>query len=147
MICSFETIEHLEEKIRAQYLSNLFLWLKPNGIVLFSTPNKKITSPFSQKPENRFHVLEYTKDMLFREVSPFFIIDGVYGQRLIRKMWTYFFVRKSVSIVQKIIRKNFHIYTLANGFEVSQYNPKYVEPRIFVLTCRKKENGANTSFV
>lgn len=62
VITSFETIEHIENDSLA--LRKLYKALKPDGILMISTPNRKITSPnaktIKDKPENEFHIREYT---------------------------------------------------------------------------------------
>lgn len=138
VICSFETIEHLEKEPRQAYLSNLRRWLKPDGLLLLSTPNKIITSPFNDKPLNRFHVLEYTRAQLLNELKPYFSIEELYGQRLIKKSLTGFLVRKSMNVIQRVPILNFHLYDLANGPEILPFDPAFFEPRVFVAVCRKK---------
>ncbi len=136
LICSFETIEHLDQPDRSIYLNNMAKWLKPNGILLLSTPNKKITSPFTKKPLNKYHVLEFTEKNLIAELKPFFQIYDKLGQRLINKFFTFYIIRKTISFTQKILHYDFHIYDLANGPEIMQYNKNQV-PRIFVFILKK----------
>ncbi len=84
IITSFETIEHLKDDNLA--LRKLFQALKPEGVLIISTPNRKITSPgvkkISDKPLNEFHCREYTlrefKDLVKRNE---FIIKKIFGQR------------------------------------------------------------------
>lgn len=138
VICSFETIEHLHENERQQYLKNLKKWLRSDGILLLSTPNKRITSPFSKKPLNEFHVLEYTREALDKELSNYFIVQKWYGQRPIKKWKIGYFMRKTINIIQRITRKDFGIFTTASKANVQEYNKRKYEPRIFVLICTKK---------
>lgn len=133
VICSFETIEHLSKPVRRQYLKNLKKWIKPQGVLLLSTPNRKITSPFSKKPLNPFHVLEYSNQELIQELSPYFKVQSLKGQRLIPKWLTWFLVRKTVHLIQRILKKNFHFYDWGSGPTVVRYSSRRYEPRIFWL--------------
>jgi 2-polyprenyl-3-methyl-5-hydroxy-6-metoxy-1,4-benzoquinol methylase len=137
LITSFETIEHLDEQQRKTYLQNLRSWLKPNGTLLLSTPNKRITSPWNDKPLNRYHVKEFTSQELALELSPFFIIEKFLGQRLVPKIYTYYLTRKSIRLFEKILGFKNNIYDLGNGPEIRPFG-KGQEPRVFVLICRPK---------
>lgn len=138
IICSFETIEHLEDGPRKKYLFNLAKWLKPGGVLLLSTPNKKITSPFSEKPLNKFHVLEYTRENLLNEASAYLEVKEVFGQRPIKKIYTKYLVRRVIGLLSRVSRFCSTIYTIASDSLVSQYDQDKYEPRIFVLVCKKK---------
>lgn len=139
LICSFETIEHLTAEQRKEYLSNLRTWLRPNGVLLLSTPNHKITSPFTAKPLNPYHMHEFTLEGLIDEVTPFFDVRKALGQRLIKKIMVGYFVRKSIHAMQRILGRSFHIYDLANGPAILPFDPAKTEPRIFVLVCGPKD--------
>lgn len=140
VISSLETIEHLEEASRKRYLANLARWLVPGGVVILSTPNKRVTSPFSDKPENAFHVLEFTKEHLLSELSPYFIVREWYGQRAIPKLLSIPIIRRFVHLYQRVVGKNFHIYTLSGSPEVLRYDEQKVEPRIFVALLSPRTN-------
>ena len=60
VIISFETIEHFDANQRDNYLKELYRILKKDGILIISTPNRKITSPNLKKPLNKFHIIEYS---------------------------------------------------------------------------------------
>jgi SAM-dependent methyltransferase len=86
IITSFETIEHVPEYRRA--IANLFKLLKPGGVLLVSSPDRRITSPaakrLSDKPVNPFHTQEFTVAELVEclEGEGFLVPeDAVYGQR------------------------------------------------------------------
>lgn len=139
LIVSFETIEHLNEVARAAYLSNLRRWLKRDGLLILSTPNKKIVSPFRDKPINQFHVLEFSCQELAGELSPYFKIQKIYGQRLIKKIFSKWIVWRSITLLQRFFRLGQGIYTIANGSKISEYDPNKFEPRIFVMLCNRLE--------
>ncbi len=141
LICSFETIEHLDTSIRHAYLENLRRWLVPDGALILSTPNKKVTSPFTEKPLNPFHVLEYRFDALVRELAPFFSVEASYGQRLVPKLMTLWLLRRAVRLCEIVFRRHFSLYDTPTGPEVVSYNPSRHEPRFFVLVCRPKKDA------
>ena len=137
LITSFETIEHLEKNDRQKYLENLRSWLKPGGTLLLSTPNKRITSPWTQKPLNKYHILEFTLAGLESELSRYFDIEKILGQRLIPKIYTYFLVRKSIRVFEKIFHFKNEIYDLGDGPGINEFGPN-TEPRVFVCVCHPK---------
>lgn len=60
-IVSFETIEHIDDDRR--FLTLLAEHLSPGGTLIISTPNRQISNPgksLTDRPENPFHVREYT---------------------------------------------------------------------------------------
>lgn len=139
LIVSFETIEHLEAADRQKYLENLRTWLKPEGVLLLSTPNKRVTSPWNLKPLNKFHVLEFTRLALENELAPYFKIEKILGQRVVPKIYTYFVVRKFLRVLEKIFGFKNEIYDLGNGPEINEFGTG-LEPKIFVCVCRSKKD-------
>lgn len=57
VIVSFETIEHLKEY--RKFLLECKRVLKDGGLFICSTPNKRVSSPHTEKPKNPFHVKEF----------------------------------------------------------------------------------------
>ncbi len=82
LICTFETIEHLTSSQRNMFLENLVKWIKKDGVILLSTPNKYVTSPFTDKPLNKFHVLEYTEISLLDELNNYFYVRKFWAKEL-----------------------------------------------------------------
>jgi SAM-dependent methyltransferase len=80
VITSFETIEHLEDRVG--FLSELERVLTADGVLLLSTPNAKCTRPINGKPTNPFHIHEYTPEELREEVERSFNIEAQLGQTL-----------------------------------------------------------------
>ena len=77
-VISFEVIEHLVDAV--PYLREILRVLKPGGLFLLSTPNKRFHDRFSRngKPLSRFHVHEYYPQELYSLLGDFFSITGVY---------------------------------------------------------------------
>ena len=91
LIVCFETIEHVECYSKA--LKNLSSMLSDNGVLLISSPNRKVTSPralsIQDTPKNPYHTQEFLIDELKEELlSAGFKIKekSVYGQR---QRWLY----------------------------------------------------------
>ena len=66
IITCFETIEHVSDYEHA--LAGLYSALRPQGVLLISSPNRHVTSPkarsLSDQPANRFHTQEFSPDEL-----------------------------------------------------------------------------------
>lgn len=57
-VISFETIEHVNEEIQKNFLSEIRRILKPDGILIMSTPNKAVYTD-RVKGKNSFHIKEF----------------------------------------------------------------------------------------
>lgn len=86
LIICYETIEHIRDYERA--IRHLYALLIPGGMLLISSPNRTVTSPFisaiKHHPHNKFHTQEFTPPELISllkkvgfKVSP----KGIFGQR------------------------------------------------------------------
>ena len=80
LVTSFETLEHIYE--RQVFLEELHRVLKPDGMLILSTPNAYYTKPVNGKPSNPFHIFEYTPGELLSELSDLFVVDLHLGQTL-----------------------------------------------------------------
>ena len=86
VITSFETIEHVERYDMA--LQKFYSLLKPTGILIISSPNRKITSPLAKtindSPVNRFHKREFnTSELRAGLEKQGFVVKNsdIYGQQ------------------------------------------------------------------
>ncbi len=137
VIVSFETIEHLEETVRKKYLQEMRRVLKVDGLIVLSTPNKLISSPWSVRPLNQFHQLEFYRSDLERELAENKLtVTGWFGQRFVRKIFTKRPVYIAVRIVEKVMHRHFHIYDIADSAEVRE-NIDNKEQRYFVVLVTK----------
>jgi SAM-dependent methyltransferase len=82
VITSFETLEHIYHRDR--FLAELRRVLRPDGVLLLSTPNANYTQPVDGKPSNPFHIHEYTPEELQKELTHHFFISQFLGQSLSR---------------------------------------------------------------
>lgn len=78
VIISFETIEHLSEYMR--FLEECKRVLKAGGIIICSTPNKRIFSPH-QKVSAPVHVQEFYLEEFHDLLREYFTNISLYGQR------------------------------------------------------------------
>ncbi len=67
---SFETIEHVPDPIKI--LSNISTWLKSDGVLIISTPNKWGLTPY--------HFYDYDYESFIDHLSKFFKVDNVFSQ-------------------------------------------------------------------
>lgn len=58
---SFETLEHISEDLQKVFIKNVAKILKPDGILIISTPNKKVYSD-ERNYHNEYHVHEFYHD-------------------------------------------------------------------------------------
>jgi SAM-dependent methyltransferase len=131
LITCFETIEHIKDWHKA--LKNLLKLLDNDGVLLMSSPNRKVTSPNSltvgDKPLNSFHTQEFTPEELsdfLREVG-FYVETEVYGQRQ-RK--------KNINSIMRILEKIGLWHPDENTSPVPSIIGKEEIPRYFIVVAR-----------
>jgi ubiquinone/menaquinone biosynthesis C-methylase UbiE len=85
---SLETIEHIDDD--AAFIKEIARILKPNGLLICSTPNREITNPglqLTDQPFNRFHVREYSTSEFSKLLAAQFGEVTMYGQNLTRHFY------------------------------------------------------------
>lgn len=75
VVLSFQVIEHVHD-VRS-YLEEARRILRPGGVMVIITPDRKHRLLPWQRPWNRWHLREYSVAGLVREVSPVFGLDAV----------------------------------------------------------------------
>lgn len=60
VITSMETLEHIPQKLQEKCIEEFHRVLKPNGLLIISTPNKSVLNPNGIAPKNYFHLWELT---------------------------------------------------------------------------------------
>lgn len=80
LIISSQVIEHLNSKEVNDFIMNLKMLIKNNGIVIISTVNKNITSKNLDKPVMPFHEHEYYPEELKKLLKKYFKKVTLYGQ-------------------------------------------------------------------
>jgi len=82
-IVSFETIEHLKDP--EQFIQECKRVLKPNGILIISTPN--INNYRNECKKNIFHINELSKDEFFSLIKNYFAHVKKYSQQPRKISW------------------------------------------------------------
>lgn len=77
VIVSFEVIEHLERW--DDFLNECKRVLQNGGLFIFSTPNKEVSSPNSEKPWYPGHVKEFSISELRIVLANYFAKVAIYG--------------------------------------------------------------------
>ena len=77
-VTSFQVIEHLVDY--EIYFSEIKRVLRPNGVLILTTPNAEIRVRLGQKPWNRFHVHEFRIAELRELLTKYFDFSEVVGQ-------------------------------------------------------------------
>ena len=78
VICSFQVVEHIADY--DAYFSEIHRVLKPDGILLLTTPNAAIRVKSGAKPWNPFHVHEFRGDEFEKFLQNYFPSVRVLGQ-------------------------------------------------------------------
>ncbi|MEQ1714756.1 MAG: methyltransferase domain-containing protein [Hyphomicrobium sp.] len=133
VILCFETIEHLADYDAA--LRNLWMLLRPGGMLLISSPNRFLTSPltcsFRDTPRNQFHVHEFSvEEMQSILATHGFVVTagGLYGQRL---QWT---------IQNRVLRSAYEKLFATKWTASARVAPViHKTPRYFIFVASKPE--------
>jgi 2-polyprenyl-3-methyl-5-hydroxy-6-metoxy-1,4-benzoquinol methylase len=131
VIISFETIEHVPNfnDVFKTYYRNL----RSGGLLLVSTPNRKVTSPnaikLTDKPNNPYH----TQEFLLNEIVTIakkheFNVQQVYGQR--QSM-----INGFPSVVRRLFNK---LGVRMSSLGSSTVSTIKNEPRYLILVCEKE---------
>ena len=78
-VVSFETIEHIDEALQHQFLKEIDRILKPDGILIMSTPNKAVYSD-RYHYFNEFHIHEFYHDEFRAFLGKYFPHILIYQQ-------------------------------------------------------------------
>lgn len=136
VITCFETIEHIESPAKA--LIELQRVLKPQGLLIISSPNRKITSPnksINEKPNNCFHMIEYTTEEFVYLLSSNFVVLEYFGQRPISKLIF-------LPILRSILRRIFsQLYVPDRGSARIHRLSHLYEYRYITLVCMKRRTS------
>lgn len=79
VVVSFETIEHVSEEKQKQFLAEAKRILKADGVLIISTPNKKIYSD-KYNYHNEFHIKEFYREEFEKFVGDRFANIAFYNQ-------------------------------------------------------------------
>jgi len=103
LVVSLETIEHVKDHYL--FLQEVKRILKPDGIFIVSTPNKRATlrGMLLKKPLNPYHLIEFTKKKLEKSLKECFNFLEWYGQLIIPKKNFKYLLKKIFGQNKKIV--------------------------------------------
>lgn len=130
LIVCFETIEHTRAPKRA--LAELARLLRPDGLLIISTPNRILNSPgvpYWVEPCNEYHVREFSRREFQSLLSYEFEIVRLFGQCI-------FPYRGLARILAGWIRRNIEQWYLRPGCSEIRPLRIYEEAFYFVPICR-----------
>ncbi len=157
LIAAFETIEHVKDYNWA--ISEFRRVLKPGGLLILSTPNKKVYSPGTRKPFYPFHFKEFTLEELKSLLSDF-KIKQILGQfirgrsllvykpwnpkRIIRIIFANLPVWLKILIMKLYLNLSYRLYRI--GFlrlpevklEDIYFNREVFKARSLIIVAQKK---------
>jgi len=80
VVLSFEVLEHLSKKQQEEYVREMHRVLKPDGMIILSTPNKEVFSLGYENSLNLYHIAERTLSELSKLLGETFASMEIYGQ-------------------------------------------------------------------
>lgn len=144
IVCALDVIEHVEDDMA--FLSEVKRVLTHEGLLIISTPNKRITSPGKQKPYCPYHVREYYFDEFKTLLDSQELIVEYWGQHLgkynrsiinklmdsIPKQLKYLFPISIQNILSSKIRPNLTF----EHIEITK--DSLINAKTFIAVCRKQ---------
>lgn len=134
---SFQVIEHLPDKFIINYLREIKSLTKVNGLILFSTVNKNLTSKGLAKPTMPFHEKEYYPDELKKFLNKYFPKVVLYGQKEIVK-------KNNISKIARISKNNFkqNLLRLLSQIDLirflARHTPLFLKDYFFNYNCESE---------
>lgn len=145
VVISFETIEHLKNSDR--YIAQIFRVLKPGGSLIISTPDRRLASslyPLRGKPNNPYHIHEFTHDQFLNFLGNKFHVVECLGQAYVESylaFWPIQVLLKTICYVfrrfgaYRIIER---IFDVGTGLSVEPHRErKDMIARFWIARCIK----------
>jgi ubiquinone/menaquinone biosynthesis C-methylase UbiE len=128
IITSMETLEHIPQKLQEKCIEEFYRVLKPNGLLIISTPNKSVLNPKGLAPKNYFHLWELThiefKELILRHFKTV-ITNGLFNP-----------VRQKTSIQENIDSDN--KYRLSLKKKIMLMLPFKIKNIISIILYKRK---------
>jgi ubiquinone/menaquinone biosynthesis C-methylase UbiE len=143
-VISFETIEHLPNV--DEYLAEVHRILKPAGLFVVSTPDRHFSTlyPITGRPNNQFHVREFTRRELDRLLSLRFEVTDWFGQSFVNRLFVFWplqvLLKGSCYALRRFgaYRLVARWYRYGSDLEVRSSNGTgHAVPRFWIAHCRK----------
>ena len=119
LLISFETIEHVDEAHQNMFLDEIERVLKPDGILIISTPNKLAYSDIPNY-KNEFHIKEFYVDEFLDFLRPKFKYIELLGQKIFTSSYIWSQGNNSRGFVE------YNIKPAEKGFVVSEDRKKEI---------------------
>lgn len=98
VVCSFETLEHLDSP--ARFVMDVKRILKDDGLFIVSTPHVKKTN---YNPKNPYHKVEFSSKEFEKLLKKFFIEVEIFGQRRLQSILHYYFQKIDIFHLRAIL--------------------------------------------
>lgn len=145
IVCSFETLEHLDDPER--FVSKVKHLLKDDGIFIVSTPQVKSTTYY---PKNPYHKVEFSYKGLEDLLKRYFIKVEILGQRRLQSIFHYYLQKIDILHFRALLSASLrhricHTLTTKAWDEVDLHDFVISKNRInraieLIGICRKKDN-------
>lgn len=103
VVVAYEIIEHLPVEKYKVFFHNIKYVLKKDGTIFISTPNQLVYSPNTTKPNNPYHIHEFTAKELEALLKKYFSKVTVIGIKTINKEFIEVYNRLGKSFRYKIL--------------------------------------------
>ncbi len=142
LVISLETIEHLENPLK--FLKEVKRVLKKKGLFICSSPNKRVTSPLSKKPLNKYHLKEfYIGELLELLKKNKLFPREVFGQCFIKidlkfkvKKLIATYLPSFVSFLRRIIKKK-NVQIDKNLGSIKKIKRGGLDPTYFIIISQR----------
>lgn len=139
LVVSFETIEHVKEG--SLWIEESARVLKANGLLLLSTPNRRITHPGifrEEKGMNPYHEFEYTVEEFIGDLCEQYAVMELLGQSFVHDIQNYFFQ------IARLSQGRIHIPPTPwsnPGKRITALGKcKNMQPGYLIAVCQKKND-------
>ena len=130
VLISFETIEHVDQANQQMFLNEIERVLKPDGILIISTPNKLTYSDIPYY-KNEFHIKEFYIDEFLNFLRPKFKYIELLGQKIFTSSYIWSHENNSRGFIE------YNIKPTDDGFVVSHNREKEI---LYAITiCSNNE--------
>jgi len=148
LIVSFETIEHLENQ--SEFLAECKRVLKSDSIFIGSTPNKRISSPYTEKPVNPFHVKEFYPEEFRHLLCKYFATVTLYGQgdtnqgkeKVLKTVSGVLSAIPLGMIIKNLLRKVIFGKNVDKRYKVHKLNNEAVKTSTYIIAMAEKKAGS-----